>query len=185
MSFSASRSFFSIIAGAFLLAALAMPNTALSQTFNQTRTSQPTTKPQQDRVEFYAGAFDINDDQTTAEFRAEYHWTRVDFYNIHPFLGIMATGDEAVYGYGGIRLDWRVARNWYVLPSFAAGLFEEGDGKDLGHAVEFKSEIGLAYEFWGGHRVGASISHMSNASLDDNNPGAESAMLFYSLPVRY
>ena len=41
-------------------------------------------------------------------------------------------------------------------PSFAPGLYHKGDGKDLGHALEFKSEIlrvvfsdGNEYEYYG------------------------------------
>ena len=30
-------------------------------------------------------------------------------------------------------------------PSFAPGLYHEGDGKDLGHVLEFKSEVQLSY----------------------------------------
>ena len=39
-------------------------------------------------------------------------------------------------------------------PSFAPGLYHEGDGKDLGHVLEFKSEVQLSYaasdkhKFW-------------------------------------
>ena len=33
-------------------------------------------------------------------------------------------------------------------PSFAPGFITEGDGKDLGHALEFKSEIQFSYEFF-------------------------------------
>ena len=32
-------------------------------------------------------------------------------------------------------------------PSFAPGLYDEGDGKDLGHVLEFKSEVQLSYDF--------------------------------------
>ena len=31
-------------------------------------------------------------------------------------------------------------------PSFAPGLYHEGDGKDLGHILEFKSEVQLSLD---------------------------------------
>ena len=36
--------------------------------------------------------------------------------------------------------------NWCIkfTPSFAPGLYHEGDGKDLGHMLEFKSEVQLS-----------------------------------------
>ena len=33
----------------------------------------------------------------------------------------------------------------YCTPSFAPGNYEQGDGKDLGHALEFKTEMQLSY----------------------------------------
>ena len=30
-------------------------------------------------------------------------------------------------------------------PSFAPGLYHEGDGKDLGHVLEFKTELQASY----------------------------------------
>ena len=32
-------------------------------------------------------------------------------------------------------------------PSFAPGLYHQGDGKDLGHVLEFKTEVQLSYSF--------------------------------------
>ena len=61
-------------------------------------------------------------------------------------------------------------------PSFAPGLYHKGDGKDLGHVVEFKSEIQLSYALSKDSRLGVSYNHVSNASLGDKNPGANSYM---------
>ena len=59
-------------------------------------------------------------------------------------------------------------------PSFAPGLYHEGDGKDLGHVLEFKSEIQLSYKLSKDANIGFSYNHISNASLGDKNPGANS-----------
>ena len=62
-------------------------------------------------------------------------------------------------------------------PSFAPGLYHEGDGKDLGHILEFKSEVQLSYVTSDRTSLGISYNHVSNASLGDKNPGANSYML--------
>ena len=59
--------------------------------------------------------------------------------NLSPITGAMFTADSATYVYTGVQAQYKVgALN--VIPSFTPGLYSEGDGKDLGHIVEFKSE---------------------------------------------
>ena len=64
----------------------------------------------------------------------------------------------------------------YFGPSFAPGLYHEGDGKDLGHPLEFKSEVQLSLDLFKNSELGFSYNHISNASLGDKNPGANSYM---------
>ena len=52
----------------------------------------------------------------------------------------------------------------------------EGDGKDLGHIVEFKSEVQLSLDLLNNSEFGFSYNHISNASLGEKNPGANSYM---------
>ena len=52
-------------------------------------------------------------------------------------------------------------------------IYGEGDGKDLGHAIEFRSGIEVAYRFDDYSRLGLSFTHISNAGLDERNPGVE------------
>lgn len=137
---------------------------------------------------FSAGAFDLLDDQTTAEFRAEY-WSGFElldlggYGDVRPFGGVMFTGDSAAYAYAGILVGFPVGQDLTLTLSFAPGAFHRGDGKHLGHGLEFRSQIAVDWRFQGGSRLGVSFSHMSNASISDNNPGAESLMLTYALPL--
>jgi hypothetical protein len=64
-------------------------------------------------------------------------------------------------------------------PSFAPGLYSEGDGKDLGHILEFKTEIQASYAISKVSSFGISYNHISNASIGDKNPGANSYMFNY------
>ena len=63
-----------------------------------------------------------------------------------------------------------------MIPSFTPGIYEQGDGKDLGHIVEFKSEVQLSLDLPKDSQFGFSYNHLSNASLGDKNPGANSYM---------
>ena len=49
--------------------------------------------------------------------------------------------------------------------------------------MEFRSQLEIAYRFDDRSRLGLAISHYSNASLGDTNPGTESAMIYYSVPL--
>ena len=95
----------------------------------------------------------------------------------------MASSDAAFYGYAGVLVDFYMGRRVVLTPSFAAGLYEDGDGKDLGHAVEFRSSMELAYRFDDRSRLGVSFYHLSNAGLSNNNPGTEVLSLNYSIPL--
>ena len=65
----------------------------------------------------------------------------------------------------------------YCSPTALQRLFHhEGDGKDLGHVLEFKSEVQLSYSASENTSFGVSYNHVSNASLGDKNPGANSYM---------
>ena len=76
------------------------------------------------------------------------------------------TGVQAHYKLGALNL----------TPSFAPGYYNEGDGKDLGHALEFKSEVELYYDLSQDSYLGLSWNHISNADIGDKNPGADSIL---------
>jgi len=128
------------------------------------------------------GAFDlVQDDDTAIDFRIEYRHGE-GLWIVKPWAGIEATSDGAIYGLGGILADVSLG-NIVFTPSFGVGLFSEGDGKDLGHTVEFRSQLELAYRFANRSRVGVAFSHISNAGLGDNNPGTEVINVYYALPL--
>ena len=63
-----------------------------------------------------------------------------------------------------------------IIPSFTPGLYSQGDGKDLGHLLEFKSEVQITFNILQNSQLGFSYNHLSNTSLGDKNPGANSYM---------
>ena len=129
------------------------------------------------------GYYDINRQTNEAvDFRLEYrHGEKLWIFK--PWVGIEGTSDGAVYAAAGILVDVFFGRRVVVTGSFGAGYYEEGDGKDLGHEIEFRSQIEIAYRFDDRSRLGLAFSHISNASLGDTNPGVEILNLYYSIPL--
>ena len=94
---------------------------------------------------------------------------------LSPITGFMITGDNATYLYTGIQADYDLGKVNFT-PSFTPGLYGQGDGKDLGHMIEFKSELQFSVDMFKNSEMGFSYNHLSNASLGDKNPGANSYM---------
>ena len=128
----------------------------------------------------YTGMFDFSDDSKRSTLIGFQHQNE-DLYrntflgNLSPITGAMITADNAAYLYTGIQANYKIGALNFT-PSFAPGYYSEGDGKDLGHALEFKSELQLSLELPLDSQIGFSYNHLSNASLGDKNPGANSYM---------
>ncbi|MCH7937915.1 MAG: acyloxyacyl hydrolase [Proteobacteria bacterium] len=84
----------------------------------------------------------------------------------------------------GILLDVYFGRRFVVTPSFAPTYWRgKTNDLDLGHEFEFRSQIEFAYRFDNRARLGVAISHSSNASIVDTNPGTETILVNYSIPL--
>ena len=134
---------------------------------------------------FFIGNFDFSDDKQAAMLYGFQHQNesleRDSFLgNISPITGGFITENSAAYIYSGI--EWNIKMGPIEFtPSFAPGLYHEGDGKDLGHILEFKTEVQLSYSLSENTNFGASYNHVSNASLGNKNPGAK---FFYSALIK-
>ena len=130
-----------------------------------------------------AGYFDWNrQKEPAAEFRLEYRSDK-KFWIFKPLGGLMGTSDGSFFAFAGVGIDVFFGRRLVVTPSFAPGYYHEGSGLDLGHELEFRSQIEFAYRFDDRSRLGLAVSHISNASIGDTNPGTGSAILYYSVPL--
>ncbi|MCB1529818.1 MAG: acyloxyacyl hydrolase [Rhodospirillales bacterium] len=131
-----------------------------------------------------AGYYDIGKDDGAADFRLEYRPDVKLFWKIKPWVGGEVTSEASVWGGGGLILDLDVTDHIYFSPSFGAGLYAQGSSdKDLGHAIEFRSQAELGYKFDGGQRLGVAFGHISNASIGNKNPGVEILNLYYHVPI--
>ena len=131
-------------------------------------------------INFFTGMFDFSDDGKRSSLFGIQHQNedlnRDTFLgNLSPVTGALITADNATYFYTGVQAQYNLG-NLNITPSFTPGYYNEGDGKDLGHALEFKSEVQLSLELPQESQFGFSYNHLSNASLGDKNPGANSYM---------
>ena len=131
-------------------------------------------------LNFFTGMFDFSDNgkrSTLVGFQHQNEDLNRDTFlgNLSPITGAMITADNATYFYTGVQAQYKIG-SLNFTPSFAPGYYYEGDGKDLGHALEFKSEVQLSISMPKDSQFGFSYNHLSNASLGDKNPGANSYM---------
>jgi len=128
----------------------------------------------------FSGMFDFSDDGKRSTLIGIQHQNenlnRDTFLgNLSPITGALITSDNAGYIYTGVQAQYKIGI-LKITPSFTPGLYHEGDGKDLGHMLEFKSEVQLSFDLSKNTELGFSYNHLSNASLGDKNPGANSYM---------
>lgn len=146
---------------------------------------------QTDLFSVSTGIFDLmREKHRTWEFSLEYkfHISRLKspfrFLEFRPLIGAMGTIEGSSYLYAGINLDLFPCDQIVIAPGFAAGWYRAGKGKDLGYPLEFRSGVELAWQFKDASRLGVHFYHLSNASLGDRNPGEESLVLFYDIPIK-
>ena len=137
-------------------------------------------KQKQTELNFFTGMFDFSDDTKRSTLIGLEHQNedlfRESFLGkLSPITGGMITADNAVYLYTGVQAQYKIGK-LNIIPSFTPGLYGEGNGKDLGHILEFKSEVQLSLDIFSNTELGFSYNHISNASLGDKNPGANSYM---------
>ena len=111
-------------------------------------------------ISFYTGMFDFSDDgQRAVLFGAEHqneNLVRDSFLgSISPVTGFMITENNAAYGYTGIKAFYNLGQLNFT-PSFTPGIYSQGDGKDLGHTIEFKSELQFSLDVFSNSELGFS-----------------------------
>ena len=129
-------------------------------------------------INFYSGMFDFSDDGQRALLFGLQHQNEnlireSVLGEISPVTGFFLTENQAAYLYTGIQAHYNLG-DLDFTPSFTPGLYHEGDGKDLGHVIEFKTEVQFSINTSADTKLGFSYNHVSNASLGSKNPGANS-----------
>lgn len=144
-----------------------------------------------DQLQLGVGAFDVIANEgrdkgvrnggTVPEGRIEYRLGE-KLYGIGPLLGLSVNGNGGVYGYAALYSDLRLG-HWYLSPSAGLGGYDRGSGKELGSTFLFHLGLDAGWRFDDGSRVGLKMTHISNAYLFEDNPGNESALVTYTIPL--
>ena len=137
-------------------------------------------KSNETELNLFTGMFDFSDTTQAAGVLGLQHQNDDLFRNsflgkLSPITGGFLTEKSAFYLYTGAQAEYNLGLIT-ITPSFAPGYYNSGDGKDLGSALEFKSEIQVSLDLSDSTELGISYNHISNASLGDKNPGANSYM---------
>ena len=136
--------------------------------------------PEETEINVFTGMFDFSDNKQQAGLFGLQHQTdklfRKSFLGkLSPITGGFLTEKSAFYLYTGAQAEYDLGL-FTITPSFAPGYYNSGDGKDLGSALEFKSEVQVSLNLSNSTEFGMSYNHISNASLGTKNPGANSYM---------
>ena len=128
----------------------------------------------------FAGMFDFSDTKQASGLIGLQHQNDTLFRKsflgkLSPITGGFLTEKNAFYLYTGAQAEYDLGLIT-ITPSFAPGYYNYGSGKDLGSALEFKSEVQVSFNLSDNTELGMSYNHISNASLGDKNPGANSYM---------
>lgn len=159
-----------LLAGAVLLAAAA-------------GTSARAEEPAGDLFAFGAGYFDVFSQVNPAadfrfDYRSEAHWGF-----LRHWAGIEATTDGGFWIGGGIQVEIMPWKGLVLSLSSGPGYYHQGSGKDLGGPLEFRTTAEIGWQSSLGTRLTLSISHHSNADIYDHNPGVETILLTYQIPL--
>ncbi len=143
-----------------------------------------------DQFSVYGGVFDfMRTRHRTFELGMEYKFypgwrSPLDFLDFRPLFGVMTNVKMSTYLYGGINFDLFPTEHLVIAPGFAAGWYNKGDGKNLGYPIEFRSGVSISWQLDDQTRFGFYFYHLSNASLGRKNPGSESIVFLYDIPIR-
>lgn len=138
-------------------------------------------------VVFGAGYADYSDSQSTDQAIFSLEYQHRPFHEAARFsagLGAAVSIDEdgdTHIGAGVIGV-YSFADRWFVEGSVMPGYYDESnDLNDLGGSFQIRSLLGLGYTLNNGNKVSVAVTHKSNASTQEDNPGVNALLLRYHL----
>ena len=135
---------------------------------------------------FYVGTFDVIDkegDDKSDLFGIEHAndnlFRDTILGKFSPVSGGFLTAKKSMYLYTGVQAEYKLG-SLNIIPSFAPGYYKQGNGKNLGSVLEFKSEIKLDFDIFKNSKIGYSYGHISNNDWGDINPGVNNQQVSFS-----
>ena len=132
----------------------------------------------------FGGSYDYDDDNTSTLYGINYHlsdnaFSVLNLIDLNPVIGGFVTAKSATMFYSGFETN--IGQDFiYLNLSSSAGVYSNGDGKNLGNALQFKSEVNLFYKLGKSSRIGLGSHHISNAGLSSVNPGTNNFYLIFN-----
>lgn len=127
-----------------------------------------------ERVALGAGSWSAFDDTTYGAASLGVEGREIPaLWSLRPAFQIIYQPDDTYYvGLGPVK-EFSISDDWSWGLGVAAGYYHKGDGQDLGEELEFHSRVMVSYQLNTANRLRAELGHLSNAELDDVNPGTE------------
>ena len=132
----------------------------------------------------FGGSYDYDDDNTSTLYGLNYHlsdnaFSVFNLIDLNPVIGGFVTAKSATMFYSGFETN--IGQDTiYLNLSSSAGIYSNGDGKDLGNDLQFKSEVNLFYRLGKSSNIGLGSHHISNAGLSSVNPGTNNFYLIFN-----
>ncbi|THD71978.1 acyloxyacyl hydrolase [Thalassobius vesicularis] len=136
------------------------------------------------RIALSAGDVQFQKNSISEELYVRYDFNRA-YGPFQPVMGASITADGSAWmGFGAAWTGWFANNHGYVQLHLMPGIYAEGDGPDLGSAMEFRSGAEIGWQAKNGLRIGLSYDHRSNADTATLNPGLETVQLRVSIPLK-
>ena len=134
-------------------------------------------------LSFSVALFDfIQNNSSALEGRVEFRLYNVPIV-VKPLSGLMANSDGGLFLYVGLMYDIPISSYLFITPSFSPGIYYRSSSKELGFALNFRSQLEISVKFENNFRFGVSLNHISNGTLGYINPGVESLALTAQFPL--
>lgn len=130
-----------------------------------------------------AGYADFSDSQSQDQGLISLEYHHRPLYQAERFsaglgaaLSVHDNGD--IHAGAGVYGVYAFNHHWFVEGSVMPGYFSEADPiNDLGGSFQIRSLLAVGYAFNNGNKLSLAITHKSNASTNDVNPGVNTALL--------
>ena len=150
--------------------------------------NSPIINQEETEINAFAGIFDFSDPKQHAGLFGVQHqtdelWRETFLGKLSPVTGGFLTENNAYYLYSGVQSEFDLGLVTFT-PSFAPGLYHEGDGKDLGSVLEFKSEVKIGMKFIEELKISSNntiliVGEIINIIIDkDNNVSDDGSLNF-------
>lgn len=132
---------------------------------------------------FASGIFDIKHPQDISGLLEIDYYSRKSLWIFSLFGGGLFTPRTDYYFYGGVYLPLNISKRYFFRLSFAGGIYSKGDSKTSDYPLEFRSSIEFGYRFRNDGKIALGFTHISNAGLSYPNPGLETLVIYYEIPL--